>query len=117
MLTNKSLLLLLFFSFNIVSFLSHWIFPLILELDLFNIHSLIYLVLNLGFSLGFSEEALKFIYFIFFFLALVDSLNGKKKLNFQFFSSLFMKMSLRSLRVIFGPTVDILAFPNFKDYF
>jgi len=40
------------------------------------------------------------------FLALVDSLKGKKKLNFHFFS-LFMKMPLMSPFVIFGMTINI----------
>jgi Leucine-rich repeat (LRR) protein len=55
---SRSFLLLVFFSFNVVSFLSllpfpHLIFSLLIELYVLNTHSFIYLAVNLGFSQGF----------------------------------------------------------------
>jgi hypothetical protein len=55
---SRSFLLLVFFSFNVVNFLSllpfpHLIFSLLIELYVFNTHSFIYLAVNLGFSQGF----------------------------------------------------------------
>jgi len=76
-----------------MSFLSqllfpHLIFHVVLELDVFNTHFLIYLALNHGFSLEFYWEALIFFSFLIF-LALTGILKGKKKLNSQFFQLIY----------------------------